>query len=154
MNSMKSCFDYVREFKSKYPETLAWRIKKHSAVMDKHINPDEKILYAFAGQKNDRAIDIFNTYVVVLTDKRILLATKRVLFGYFFKSITPDMYNDLTIHEGIIWGRVEIDTIKEVIYITNISKSALTEIETNISEAIIIQKNNTGLIRSSEKSTK
>ena len=77
--------------------------------------PVEEVLYIFAGQKNGGFNTIFNTYAVVLTNKRILLATKRVVFGYFFKSITPDMYNDLTVHRGLIWGSITIDTVKEVI---------------------------------------
>ena len=130
----------VHDFLKKYPFTIAWRVKEHCKIIDKHLNPDEKILYAFAGQKNDRSVDIFNTYVVALTNKRIMVATKRVLFGYFFKSITPDLYNDLTIGKGLLFGRVEIDTIKEVIMITNIDPKALSEIETNITEIIIKQK--------------
>ena len=96
---MKSSYTLVREFMKKYPLTIAWRLKQHAKIIDKHLNPGEKILYIFAGQKNDRSGDIFNTYVVAFTNKRIMVATKRVLFGYFFKSITPDMYNDLTIHK-------------------------------------------------------
>ena len=136
---MKS-YEMVRKFIKKYPLTIAWRLKEHCKIIDKHLNDDEKLLYVFVGQKNDRSVDIFNTNVVALTDKRIMVATKRVVFGYFFKSITPDMYNDLTVGKGLIFGRVEIDTIKEVIMITNIDPNALSEIETNITEIIIRQK--------------
>ena len=130
----------VKKFLTKYPFTIAWRVKQHSSIIDKHLNPGEEILYIFAGQKNDRAVDIMNTYVVAFTNKRIMLATKRLLFGYFFKTVTPDMYNDLTIHRGLLFGSVTIDTIKEVITITNIDPRALAEIETNISEIMIEQK--------------
>ncbi len=130
----------VKKFLAKYPFTIAWRVKQHSSIIDKHLNPGEEILYIFTGQKNDRAVDIMNTYVVAFTDKRIMLATKRLLFGYFFKTVTPDMYNDLTIHRGLLFGSVTIDTIKEVITITNIDPRALAEIETNISEIMIEQK--------------
>ena len=82
-----------------------------------------------------------------------MVATKRVLFGYFFKSITPDMYNDLTIHRGLLFGGVVIDTIKEVITITNIDPEALSEIETNITEIMIEQKKNFAK-REKEKSEK
>ena len=136
---MKS-YEMVRKFIKKYPLTIAWRVKEHCKIIDKHLNDGEKLLYVFVGQKNDRSVDIFNTNVVALTDKRIMVATKRVVFGYFFKSITPDMYNDLTVGKGLIFGRVEIDTIKEVIMITNIDPNALSEIETNITEIIIRQK--------------
>ena len=133
-------YEKIREFLKKYPFTIAWRVKQHCKIIDKHLNPDEKILYMFVGQKNDRAADMFNTYVIALTDKRIMVATKRLVFGYFFKSITPDMYNDLTIHKGIFFGSVILDTIKEVITITNIDPKALSEIETNITEIMIEQK--------------
>ena len=135
-----SCYGLVSRFLRKYPFTIAWRIKRHCRIIDKHLNPDEEILYAFAGQKNDRSVDIFNTYVVALTNKRIMVGTKRVIFGYFFKSITPDLYNDLTIGKGMLFGRVEIDTVKETILLTNIDPKALSEIETNITEIVIKQK--------------
>lgn len=132
----------MKNFLRKYPFTIAWRIKQHCKIIEQHLNPEEEILYVFAGQKNDRSVDIFNTYVVAFTNKRIMVATKRVLFGYFFKSITPDMYNDLTIHKGLLFGSVVIDTIKEVITITNIDPKALNEIETNITEIMLEQKKN------------
>ena len=120
--------------------TVAWRVKQHCKVIDKHLNPGEEILYVFAGQKNDRAVDLFNSCVIVLTNKRIMVATKRVLFGYFLTSITPDMYNDLTVSKRIFWGAVVIDTVKEVITISNIDSKALSEIETNITEIMIKNK--------------
>lgn len=137
---MDTSYNKLLDFMHKYRFTIAWRIRSHCKIIDKHLNPGEKILYIFAGQKNDRAIDIFNTYVVAFTNKRIMVGTKRVLFGYFFKSVTPDMYNDLTIHKGLLFGRVTIDTVKEVIVITNIDPRALSEIETNITEIMIKQK--------------
>ena len=148
---MSESHSKVLEFMHKYPFTIAWRLRKHCQIIDKHLNPGEKILYAFAGQKNDRSGDIFNTYVIAFTNKRIMVGTKRVLFGYFFKSITPDMYNDLTIHKGIFFGRVVIDTIKEVIVITNIDPKALAEIETNITEAVLKQKKTIEVSKKKEK---
>ena len=133
-------YNLIHKFLKKYPLTIAWRVKQHCKIIDRHLNPGENILYMFAGQKNDRAADIFNTYVIAFTDKRIMVATKRLVFGYFFKSITPDMYNDLTIHKGLFFGSVILDTIKEVITITNIDPKALSEIETNITEIMIEQK--------------
>ena len=138
-------YELVRKFLRKYPFTIAWRVKQHCKIIDKHLNSGEKILYIFAGQKNDSMSEIFNTYVVALTDKRIMVATKRVVFGYFFLTVTPDMYNDLTVHKGLIFGSVTLDTIKEVIKITNIDPKALPEIETNITEIMIEQKKKYGL---------
>ena len=134
---MNNSYTLVHEFMKKYPLTIAWRLKQHARIIDKHLNPGEKILYIFAGQKNESSMDIFNTNVVALTNERIMVATKRLVFGYFFKSITPDMYNDLTIHKGMIFGSVMIDIIKEVLLITNLDPKALSEIETNITEIMI-----------------
>ena len=144
-------YELVRKFLKKYPFTIAWRIKQHCKIIDKHLNPDEKILYIFAGQKNDAMTEIFNTYVVALTDKRIMVGSKRVIFGYFFKSITPDMYNDLTIQKGLIFGRVVLDTIKEVITITNVDPKALSEIESNITDIMIEQKKKYAIERKKEQ---
>ena len=137
---MSNCYNLASKFMKKYPMTIAWRVKQHCKVIDKHLNPGEEILYVFAGQKNDRAVDLFNSCVIVLTNKRIIVATKRVLFGYFLTSITPDMYNDLTVSKRIFWGAVVIDTVKEVITISNIGSKALSEIETNITEIMIKNK--------------
>ncbi len=137
---MGRVYRQVLEFKKRYSTTIAWRLKKHSAVVELHLNPDEEALYTFCGQKNDTFIDIFGSAVITLTNKRILIGRKRVLFGYALDTIMPYMYNDLNIRAGLIWGKVIIDTIKEVIVFSNIDKAALDEIETNISEAMIVLK--------------
>ena len=133
-------YEELKKFKKKYPMTISWRLKKHAKVIEKHLNPDEKILYAFAAQKNDNPLDVITTYAVVITNKRILLASKRVLFGYFLVSITPDLFNDLSVKMGLIWGKIIIDTVKEVVTLSNIQRDALDEIETNITEYMMKEK--------------
>ena len=137
---MSKCYEMVRKFKDKYPMTIAFRLKKHCEIIDMHLNPDEKILYAFAAQKNESALQFFNTNVIALTSKRIMIATKRVIWGYFFISITPDMFNDITICRRFIWGDVTIDTIKETVVLSNIDPKALPEIETVISDYMMEEK--------------
>ena len=138
---MKSLvYQKVKEFKKNYPMTISWRLKAHSKVIDTHLNPGEVVNYAFAAQKNDNPFDIVTTYVVVLTNKRILLGQKRLLFGYFFKAITPDMFNDITVSMGLIWGKVHIDTVKEVVHLSNIQREALDDIETAITEYMMREK--------------
>lgn len=136
----KSVYKQVKAFKKRYPFTVAWRLLENSKVVFQHLNDDEEVIYAFAAQKNDNPFDIITTCVVVLTNKRILVGQKRVMFGYFFYSITPDMFNDLNISMGLIWGKVTIDTIKEVIVLSNIQKEALIEIETQISSYMMNEK--------------
>ena len=86
----KNVCEMVNEFIKKYPMTIAWRVKKHSKVVEKFLNPDEEVKFAFAAQKNDSTTDIFNTYVVALTNKRIILGRKRLFFGFFCPQ-TPEM---------------------------------------------------------------
>lgn len=137
---MQTVYEKLKEFKKKYPSTIAWRLKSHASVIEKHLNPGEEVSYVFAAQKGVSSIDIFSTFAVALTNKRILLAQKRILFGYTFLAITPDMFNDLTVNSGIIWGRLFIDTIKETVLLSNISKHAMDDIETQITEYMMEEK--------------
>lgn len=51
---MKSLvYEKAKEFKQKYPMTIAWRLKKHAKVIEQHLNPDEQVNYVFAAQKNN-----------------------------------------------------------------------------------------------------
>lgn len=136
---MNSVYSHVLRFKKKFPLTIAWRTKSHSKVIEEHLNPGETVKYAFACQKGPNS-HLMSSYVVAITDRRLLLATKRVLFGYFYYSITPDMYNDLQVKMGIIWGHVVIDTVKELVTLTHISKNALKEIETQVTEFMMNEK--------------
>ena len=135
-----SVVQHVKRFKKKYPLTIAWRLKSNAKIVDMHLNPDEEVKYVFTGQKNNKFYDLFSTGVIAITNKRILIGRKRVIFGYMLDSVMPYMYNDLNIRSGLIWGKVVIDTIKEEIIFSNIDKAALNEIETNISESMIALK--------------
>ena len=135
-----TCYELAKKFKNQFPSTIAWRIFQNSKVIDEHVNPDEEVTYAFVGQKNDVWYNIFLTAVFVITNKRLIVATDRVLYGYFFNSITPDMFNDLKVTSGLIFGKVEIDTVKEYIVVTNVSKKALRDIETNVTEYMMREK--------------
>lgn len=137
---MGNIYQMAMAYRNKYHMTVAWRIKKHASVIERHLNPGEIPTYVFLGQKNDDFLDIFGTCIVVLTNKRILIGQKRILWGYLLSSITPDLYNDMQVFEGLIWGKVTIDTIKEVVVISNLDKNSLPEIETHISEYMMDAK--------------
>ena len=137
---MKSAYELALEFKRRHPMTIAWRIKQNASIVDKHVNDDEKILYAFVAQKNNSPFNIWGSAVIAVTDKRILIGRKRVVIGYFLNSITPDMFNDLKVTSGIIWGKIYIDTVKEFIALSNISKDALDEIESAVSSYMMEEK--------------
>lgn len=137
---MSKIYELAKQFKRKYPRTIAFRIRSHVRVVEDYIDADEEVLYVFLGQKNKHSLDFVNTNIIVLTSKRIIIATKRIVFGYFYTSITPDMFNDITVKDGIIWGRVIIDTVKEEVYLSNIDSRALPEIEDAISSYMMEEK--------------
>ena len=80
---MKSLvYEKALEFKRRYPSTVAWRIKAHAKVVEKHLNPGEVIKYDYVGQKNYFWNDIINKNLIVKTNKRLILFSKRLLFRY------------------------------------------------------------------------
>ena len=141
---MKSVYELALEFKKRHPFTIGWRIRQNSSVVEKHLNADDHVLYAFVAQKNNNPFNILGTAVIALTNKRILIGRKRVVIGYFLNSITPDMFNDLKVTSGILWGKIYIDTVKEFIALSNISKDALAEIENAISSYMMEEKKKYG----------
>lgn len=144
-------YNRVSEFLKKYPLTIAFRLSKHVKILDKHLNEGEEVFYVFPAQKNPNVFEIFYTNVVALTNKRIIIATKRLLWGYFFVTITPDMFNDLTVRKGLIFGNIILDTIKEKVYLSNIDPNALPEIETIITSYMMEKKEQLGYERREEK---
>ena len=64
-------------------------------------------------------------------------ARKRLLFGYLFVSVTPDLFNDLKVRKGLIWAKVEIDTVKEHIILSNIQSGAASEIENAMTQYVL-----------------
>lgn len=144
---MGKVYDQVMMFKAKYPGTITWfRLKKHARVIEQHLNADEEPLYSFAGQKNDDMLDIFSTSVLCLTNKRILIGQDHLLTGYTLNSITPDLFNDMQVYSGILFGKITIDTLKEVVVFTNLDKKSLPEIESAISNNMMEQKKKYGTL--------
>ena len=135
-------YDLVRKFKKKYKMTIAFNLKKHSKVVESVIDKDEIVNYAFCGQKDDSHQVIFDTCVVAITNKRIIVGQKRIIWGYQITSITPKLFNDLKIYNDLFFGKIEIDTVKEHIFISNLDKNCLDEIETNINNIMIRYNNN------------
>ena len=138
-------YSMVKNYKRKYPLTIGWRLRSHCKVIERHLNPGEIIKFALKKKKTDNAFDIMATYVVVLTNRRILLAQKRLLFGYLFTAVTPDLFNDLKVRSGLIWAKINIDTAKEFITISKIQKASSDLIETNITEYMMEEKKKYGL---------
>lgn len=139
-NMANIVYESCKKFLKKYPMTIAWRVKKHSTIVEKHLNDDEVVLYTFTGQKDTNFLQPFFTTVVVFTNKRMLLGRKRFLGRYYYTSITPDMLNDFEIRTGIVYGLVEIDTVKERFIMGCLDKSSLPAIEDALSKYLVNEK--------------
>lgn len=142
---MGKVYDQVCMYKAKYPGTITWfRLRKHAKVVEDHLNDGEEPIYTFAGQKNDDVLDIWSTCVVCVTNKRLIVAQDHILVGYSMNTITPDMFNDLEVYSGVIFGKLTIDTLKETVVITNLDKKSLPEIETAITSFMMEEKKKYG----------
>ncbi len=137
MNNEEILRTQLSNFKRKYPLTVGWRLRKHSKILLEHLHDDEVIRYAFYAQKNKSSLDVTSSGIIAVTNKRLVIARDRVVIGYFFDSITADMFNDLKVRSGIIWGKIIIDTVSELVILSNISKSALPEIEEEVTSAML-----------------
>lgn len=138
---MGKVYDQVMMYKAKYPSTITWyRLKKHARVIEDHLNEDEEPLYTFAGQRNDSFTDVFATAILCVTNKRLLIGQDHIIGGYTLISITPDLFNDLSVFSGVLFGKVTIDTVKEMVVFSNLDKKSLPEIETAITSNMMKQK--------------
>lgn len=132
-----TAYSELKLFINKFPGCVTWfRLKEHCKVIDSHLNPNEQILYILAGQLDNNHLSFFNTGVLAITNERIIVAQNRLLVGYKFSSITPDLYNDMQVDAGVLWGTLCIDTVKEKIYVSNLDKKCLPEVETSITTFI------------------
>lgn len=96
----------VLNFKKKYPGWVTWCERKHTKIVENYLNPDEKVLYAFCAQKNETFNELFNTFSIAITNKRIMLCHKRLLWGCFYYTITQYLYNDMQIYSGLLWEKL------------------------------------------------
>ena len=131
---MATVYQEIKKFKKKYPLTVAWRLKNHADIIEKHLNPGESVIYAFVGQMGTKYYDLFSTCAVALTTERILIGRSRVIAGYSLDSVMPYMFNDLNVRSGLFWGKVCIDTAKEEVIVNKLDNLSLSEVETAISE--------------------
>ena len=57
----KEIYRRAKEFKRKYPMTIAFRLRAHAKVASKFIGSDEEIKYVFVAQKNYQSYEIIDT---------------------------------------------------------------------------------------------
>ena len=140
MEKTSNTYELVKKFEKSYPGSLTWwRIKKHAQLVDDNLQPEEKVIFAFAGQWCEED-GWLNTAVMALTTERIVIAQNRFTPGLRVISIAPKFFNDVKVRAGAIWGTVTIDTAKEKVYFSKVSRKALFEIKSTISKYMLEYK--------------
>lgn len=137
---MANLYDMVKDFKRRYSTTVCWRLKRHCKVIEMNLNPGEELYYAFPAQNSTNWYNFTSTCVVALSNKRILIGQKRLFWGYFFNAITPDLFNDFRTRADLFWGKAYIDTIKEMVILSNIARKALPEVEQKVTSYMMKEK--------------
>lgn len=137
---MKSTYEQAKEFKNKFPFTIAFRIKKHAEVIDKHLHDGEKTSYVFCGQKGKASLFFNKSCVVAITNERLVVGQKRLFWGYFFTTVTPDVYNDFKIFNGMLWSEILVDTLDEEVHITKINPNGAIDVQKHITKFMMEEK--------------
>ena len=137
---MNSTYSKAQAFKNKYFPTIAFRLKKHASIVDKHLHSEEKIDYVFCGQKGKAPLLFNKSCVVAITNERLIIGQKRLLWGYFFTTVTPDVYNDFKIFNGMIWSDILIDTLDEEVFITKLAPDGAIEVQKHITKFMMEEK--------------
>lgn len=115
--------------------TKSWGVKHFQLIAD-NLKKDEKVILSFIGLHNYISTTKHdNNFAYVLTNKRFILAQKKVV-GEAFQTISLDNINDITFESGMTFGIVTVDTIKEKFnialnkyYAKNISNRLLEELD-------------------------
>ena len=135
---MKKVYEKVKEFKEKYPGTIAFRLREHSDVAEDNLIDGEEVQYAFCGTDAAK-----KSRVVALTDRRVIVARKELIYGSYCWSINRDQICSVSVSNGLLWSRVSIKTLTETFaYIDLIEPTALNEIQNNLTGKVITKKNN------------
>lgn len=125
---------------------------KHFSIIEKNLSADEDILMTFIGIHNYKsATKHDNNFAYAITNKRILMAQKKVI-GEVFQVVLMDNLNDITLQTGIVFGVITIDTFKEKFNVA-IAKNEAQNINNKIHEIIYLARNKaTNIQQQSKKS--
>lgn len=81
-----------------------------------------------------------NTWLIVLTDQRILLLDKGMLFGLKQASIELDRINAIESSTGIMFGKIRIGSNAKAYEISNVWKRTVTPFTNKVREAMAAKR--------------
>ena len=131
-------YEKAMKFKSKYSGSISFRLKEHSKFAEKYLVDGEKVLHVYCGCR-----DFFHTRVLVITDKRVMVAHKNLLFGGYCSSIDKNEICEIGTHKGIIWNEITLSTLTDLFcYIGKLTSSAAAQMKEEITKSTIINRTN------------
>ena len=120
-------YDKLKNFKTEYPSTIAWRLKAHSKVIERHLNPGEEVNYVFAAQKGLSSIDsIFNGEMTTANGK---VDTKK--FANIIKEVLKKNLKDEYFRKDTVDGLTQNTMILTVGELKALAKNIFTELKDN-----------------------
>ena len=105
---MESVYEKARDFKNKYPGTIAFRLNKHAKVIEDNLLEGEKVIHVYCGLNYQN-----ETIIVAVTDKRVIVGHKNIFFGSFCYSIDKSKICEVYASQGVMWGYVRMSTLTD-----------------------------------------
>lgn len=108
---------------------------KHFEIIANNLQADESVELVFIGLHNyQSATKHDNNYAYAITNKRIMMAQKKVI-GSNFQTVSLDNINDITFTTGMVFGIITVDTMKERFNVA-VDKATGESINTAIHETL------------------
>lgn len=117
-------YEKVMEFKNKFSGVPATRLERHAEVAMKSLAEGENVLHVYCGLD-----EFYRTQIVVVTDRRVIVARKKLLFGSRISSIDRDKVCNIHNRRSLLWNDIFFNTLTEnFAYLHMLGDDATTEI--------------------------
>lgn len=108
---------YVQDKIRTMKDVSLFGVKKEIKELPKLLDDDEELIYITSGLLND------NTWLVALTDSRIMFLDKGLIYGLKTKNVDLDMLNSIEFKSGMFLGDLSVWTGGEQIIMKSITNS-------------------------------
>lgn len=111
--------DQVMDELKSLPTFNLFGTKKEVSYLPEILSPDEHILSLISGFLDS------NTWIITLTEKRLILLDKGMIYGLKQRELPLDKINSISQKLGMMWGSVHIQDGASGIKIDNIDKKCI-----------------------------
>ncbi len=126
---MREKNEVMKELK-KLPTFNTFGTKKEISYLPEILNPDEHVLGLISGFLDG------NTWIITLTEKRIIFLDKGMIYGLKQREIPLDKINSISQKKGLLLGNITIQDGATAIKIENIDKNSISPFVDTLNSAI------------------